>query len=95
MPNGKPGDHPLTDILNHGSSEYGDPVDATVKAMAKMDGFADIRDAVARILYDNSPIRHTPDERQRRSSQVLQELEVLGSGRTESMTIDGNQPTRF
>ena len=80
MPNGKPGDHPLTDILNHGSSEYGDPVDATVKAMAEMDGFASIREEVSSTLYDNRPIGHASGERQRLISQVLEQLEALRSG---------------
>jgi hypothetical protein len=31
MPNGKPGDHPLTDIVVHGMTVFGDPVDGLIR----------------------------------------------------------------
>ena len=42
MPNGKPGDHPYTDILHYGSSEYGEPVDGLVKRLAQMPDFPSV-----------------------------------------------------
>ena len=56
MANGKPGDHPLTDILHYGSSEYGEPVDGLVKELARHPGFAAVRSEVADLLLDCSPI---------------------------------------
>jgi hypothetical protein len=55
VPNGKPGDHPITDILHYGSSEYGGDVDALVKEMAAMPGFASVEKEVAAILWKHSP----------------------------------------
>lgn len=54
MPNGKPGDHPYTDILYYGSSEFGEPVDGLVKELSKMPGFETVSDEVANILWDHS-----------------------------------------
>ena len=34
MPNGKPGDHPLTDILNYGQTVYGPEIDDLVRKIA-------------------------------------------------------------
>jgi hypothetical protein len=55
MPNGKAGDHPLTDILHYGSSEFGEPVDSLVKEMAQSERFFQVRDDVAKVLWDCSP----------------------------------------
>lgn len=82
MPNGKPGDHPFTDILIHGRSEYGDPVDAMVKEMAKHPRFSEVRDQVAEILWDGSPLGQ-PETRQQvliqnaieRLKNIQQEME--------------------
>ena len=54
MPNGKPGDHPYTDILHYGSSEFGEPVDGLVKELSKMPGFETVSDEIASILWDHS-----------------------------------------
>lgn len=56
MPNGKPGDHPYTDIIHHGSSEYGEPVDGLVKELSKLPGFSNVRGEVLDLLWQNSPI---------------------------------------
>jgi hypothetical protein len=34
MPNGKPGDHPLTDILAHGAEVYGREADDLIRRIA-------------------------------------------------------------
>ncbi|MEX0904700.1 MAG: hypothetical protein WD604_16490 [Balneolaceae bacterium] len=64
MPNGKPGDHPLTDILNHGQSEYGEPVDGMVKEMSKHPKFSQVRDQVGKILMEESPMGKEKSKRQ-------------------------------
>jgi len=56
MPNGRPGDHPLTDILNHGSSNYPEDIDALVKQLAQMPGFSSVRERVATILWEDWPV---------------------------------------
>ena len=56
MPNGKPGDHPYSDIVIHGSSsEFGPEISDLVRSLAKQPGFAAVRDEVAKILEDCSP----------------------------------------
>ena len=55
MPNGKPGDHPLTDIVHYGSSSYPDEINELVREMAKHPRFEFIRDRVADILWEDWP----------------------------------------
>src|SRR3984957_13443870 len=38
MPNGKPGDHPLTDLLNWDSPAFGEPVDGLLREIGKLGG---------------------------------------------------------
>ena len=44
MPNGKPGDHPLTDLFVHGVSVFNPQVDALIREIAELGG----RDALER-----------------------------------------------
>ena len=44
MPNGKPGDHPITDILVHHSRVYSATADALVREIAALGGEAEIAD---------------------------------------------------
>lgn len=76
MPNGKPGDHPFTDILHLGHSEYGEPVDSFVKKLAAMPGFDGVRGRVASILWDNSPMGRMP-ERAALVASAMQKLEEI------------------
>ena len=62
MPNGKPGDHPLTDILNYGHSEFGEPVDGFVKQLVAMPGFQSFSDEVAAILWEHTPFGRVEDK---------------------------------
>ena len=55
MPNGKPGDHPFTDILHYGRSEFGEPVDSLVKELSQHPLFFQVRDEVANLLWETSP----------------------------------------
>jgi hypothetical protein len=63
MANGKPGDHPLSDILDYGASAFGPDIDRQVHELAALPGFATVRDRVARLLWDHWPAwQHvTPD----------------------------------
>jgi hypothetical protein len=36
MPNGRPGDHPLTDLLKHGREVYGPEIDSALREMAEL-----------------------------------------------------------
>jgi hypothetical protein len=38
VPNGKPGDHPLTDLLHWNSPTFGEPVDSLLREIAKLGG---------------------------------------------------------
>ncbi len=42
MPNGKPGDHPLTDIILHNYSTYGSEIDSLIKEIYKISQFRDL-----------------------------------------------------
>ena len=55
MPNGKPGDHPLTDIVVHGIEVFGEPIDARVRRLAAHPLFGTIRERLANVLWDNWP----------------------------------------
>ena len=43
MPNGRPGDHPLTDVLHHGLSVFGDEADGLIREIAALGGTAELR----------------------------------------------------
>ena len=36
MPNGRPGDHPLTDLLKHGRTVYGPEADTCIREIAAL-----------------------------------------------------------
>ena len=38
MPNGKPGDHPLSDILSHGLPTYGPEIDRLIREIDALEG---------------------------------------------------------
>jgi hypothetical protein len=51
MPNGKPGDHPLTDIVIHGTDLLGDGLDDVVRALCKTR--PDLRGKISGMLWEN------------------------------------------
>ena len=60
MPNGKPGDHPLTDIVKHRVPMFGDEIDDKVR---RLDSIAsdELRNVLATIVYfwpwgDKAPV---------------------------------------
>lgn len=50
MPNGKPGDHPLTDIVKHRLPMFGDEIDEEIR---RIDAIAsnDLREVLATLIY--------------------------------------------
>jgi len=70
MANGRPGDHPFTDILHYGSSEFGEPIDSIVKEMSKHPLFFKVSDDVADLLWEKSPFG-----RQNEKATLLAETE--------------------
>ena len=52
MPNGKPGDHPFTDIVSHRLSVCGEPIDTLVRELAAAPGFAAVSERVNRIVEE-------------------------------------------
>ena len=57
MPNGKPGDHPYTDIVLHGCRVYSERVDALVREVAALGGGDEISDR----LWDEFDQNRHPD----------------------------------
>ena len=75
MPNGKPGDHPLTDILHYGANVFGPDIDGLVRDLASAPGFGRVRERLAGLLWDHWPAWQnvTPD-----LASVRAGLEALG-----------------
>src|SRR5205823_4133330 len=46
MPNGKPGDHPITDIVIHGLAVYSPKADALIREIVQLGGQDQITDAL-------------------------------------------------
>ena len=57
MPNGKPGDHPYTDIVIHGARVYSEKADALVREIHEMGG----RDEIADLLWQEFNVFENPD----------------------------------
>ncbi|MCW5691563.1 MAG: hypothetical protein KIT48_04295 [Pseudolabrys sp.] len=60
MPNGKPGDHPLTDIVKHRLPMFGDEIDDKVRRLDSM-ASDELRNVLATIVYfwpwgDKAPV---------------------------------------
>jgi hypothetical protein len=48
MPNGKPFDHPFTDIVTHGRLVYSERADSLVREIAALGGAEEVADLLAR-----------------------------------------------
>ena len=58
MPNGKPGDHPLTDILVHKVKVYGEETDDLIRKIAELSSYRELDEWWQReIIW--SPDRHS------------------------------------
>jgi hypothetical protein len=55
VPNGKPGDHPFTDLLIHGWETFGKEITALVKEIDGLPGSKAYRDEIAQLLLENDP----------------------------------------
>ncbi|GAA2758444.1 hypothetical protein [Actinopolymorpha rutila] len=90
MPNGKPGDHPLTDILVHNNEVFGTPVDGLVR---ELDGLGLWASAIAsewlyERYWDYRETRQRGGESEVR--RVLERLESSLAG--EVQRLKGSQP---
>ena len=77
MPNGKLGDHPLTDILIHEQSLYGEKVCKIVRKMSEHSKFSDVRDHVESILLKQPPSLKNDPEREYKIRETIEDLEKL------------------
>jgi hypothetical protein len=77
MPNGKPGDHPLTDIVIHGRRVYSDVADHLVRAIVKL-ASREERDRLADLLFQEYNDFGNPNdaELELRLTAMLAELEA-------------------
>ena len=56
MPNGRPGDHPLTDLLKHGQSVYGPEADQCIREIATLSRGHELDEWwLAEIARENDP----------------------------------------
>ena len=70
MPNGKPGDHPLTDILVHGLTVYSPTIDDLIREIVRLADDKEERRLGDMLLFEYSEYAH-PDLEKLRG--VLQE----------------------
>jgi hypothetical protein len=77
MPNGRRGDHPLTDILHFGESEFGEPVDGLVQEIAQHPAFPSVRDEVGALLMELSPIGRSPERAPALRREAAKRLEQI------------------
>jgi hypothetical protein len=77
MPNGKPGDHPLTDIVIHGRRVYSEAADTLVRAIVKLTSREE-RDRLADLLFQEYNDVDNPHvaELELRLTAMLAELEA-------------------
>lgn len=50
MPNGKPGDHPFTDIVVHRATVFGEPVDGLIREIARS-AQGELREVLAALAW--------------------------------------------
>ena len=60
MPNGKPGDHPYTDIVVHARGVYSEAVDDLVRRIARLASQSE-RDQLAEVLLNDYNDFNNPD----------------------------------
>ena len=77
MANGKPGDHPFTAILSFGHSEFGEPVDRLVKEISLHAKFDAVRERVAVLLEELSPIGKPKESRTALIREAATRLECI------------------
>jgi hypothetical protein len=73
MPNGKPGDHPYTDIVAHGAARFGEPLDGLVRELSRTGGcpeelanqLFEAEEAVRQLRRVEQAIKKVLDERRR------------------------------
>jgi hypothetical protein len=51
----KPGDHPLTDILNYGVSDFPEDITSAVRSLSKRADFESVEQWIAQLLWDHWP----------------------------------------
>jgi hypothetical protein len=78
MPNGRPGDHPYTDIVVHGGNIFGQEIDDLVRSMSTHPQFATIRNRVVELLWSCPNWTSTAEERAELLSSLSQLREELG-----------------
>lgn len=81
MPNGKPGDHPYTDIVIHNWEVFGEEIDGLVCELHRMPGFVLFRDEVAALLAEHEPNWNENagiDLVKRRLYEIKSELKKMG-----------------
>lgn len=77
MPNGRPGDHPYTDIVVHGdSSKFGEEISGLVRAMRAAPGFAAVREEVVGLIEGMS-FAPGPDDREAAMAALLARLREI------------------
>ena len=76
MPNGKAGDHPFTDIVNHRLSVFSSEIDQLVQELATTSAAAE----VSKLVWDQEPIRewqYDPVTRAALLQPLLQRLKAI------------------
>ncbi|MEM6820912.1 MAG: hypothetical protein AAF558_03060 [Verrucomicrobiota bacterium] len=56
MPNGKPGDHPYSDIFIHHSKIFGDEIDSLIRELNETPHFEKYKKEVSKLLAKHEPV---------------------------------------
>ena len=74
--NGRPGDHPITDILTHNLPVYGEPTDSNVRKLARLMDFHRLHDWFDRVRADKT--QDTPTAVQNKLAELLKVAKERG-----------------
>jgi hypothetical protein len=74
--NGKPGDHPLTDILTHNLRVYGEPTDSNIRKLARLMDYHRLYDWLDCARRDRA--QDIPTTVQNKLSELLKEAKERG-----------------
>ena len=74
--NGKPGDHPITDILDHSLAVYGEPTDSNIRKLSKLMDYHRLRDWFECLKRDKS--EDIPTEVEKKLAESLKEAKARG-----------------
>lgn len=78
MPNGKPGDHPITDILVHKENILGKGIDELIREIYAHPGFKKFDEEITVLIVNNEPPWNKKPDYDRILTRLLEIKKELG-----------------